>query len=161
MRDQGSAGVWRMVSERAYKLEVWPSVRLCAFTLLPTHRPANLQFVCSLCLHLASRPLSSPEPNPLKIQLARASFTSTRSRRKLHVPAELYARAVPTLLHWKDRPLESTLQLCHAPHDPSHAISRLCSRPGVSPLHVRLSFRLKWKRNQLVSTLCTRKSDSA
>ena len=33
-------------------------------------------------------------------------------------PAELYARAVPTLLRWKGRPLESTLWLCHARHDP-------------------------------------------
>ena len=33
-------------------------------------------------------------------------------------PAELYACAVPTLLCWKGRPLESTLGLCHARHDP-------------------------------------------
>ena len=62
------------------------------------------------------------EPNPLKIRAWRARLSLQRAAdQDTTSPAELYARAVPTT--------------------PSHAIARLCSRPGVSPLHAPLSFR--------------------
>ena len=47
------------------------------------------------------------EPNPLKIQAWRARLL--RQRAADEDPAELYARAVPTLLRWKARLVESTL----------------------------------------------------
>jgi len=50
------------------------------------------------------------EPNPLKIQAWRARLLSSPAAQDASTsPAELYARAVPTLLRWKDRLVESTL----------------------------------------------------
>ena len=57
------------------------------------------------------------EPNPLKIQAWPTRLSPQPAAEDTTSPAELYARAVPTTR--------------------SHAIARLCSRPGVSPLHVR------------------------
>ena len=50
------------------------------------------------------------EPNPLKIEAWRARLVRQRAAHEDSTsPTELYARAVPTLLRWKDRLVESTL----------------------------------------------------
>ena len=50
------------------------------------------------------------EPNPLKIQAWRARLLRQQAAHEDSTsPAELYARAVPALLRWKDRLVESTL----------------------------------------------------
>ena len=78
------------------------------------------------------------EPNPLKIQARRARRSPQQAADEdTTSPAELYARAVPTLLRWKDRPLELTLRLCHARHDPKPCSQRLSFPPAgrTSSLH--------------------------
>ncbi len=74
------------------------------------------------------------EPNPLKIQAWRARLLSPHSPQEDSTsPAELYARAVPTLLRWKDRLVESTLWREVRDHHTGLPPGILCVLEGVAP----------------------------
>jgi hypothetical protein len=74
------------------------------------------------------------EPNPLKIQAWRARLESPRAPQEDSTsPAELYARAVPTLLRWKDRLVESTLWREVRDHRAGLPPGILCVLEGVAP----------------------------
>ena len=74
------------------------------------------------------------EPNPLKIQAWRARLLSPRSPQEDSTsPAELYARAVPTLLRWKDRLVESTLWREVRDNPAGLPPGILCVLEGVAP----------------------------
>jgi hypothetical protein len=74
------------------------------------------------------------EPNPLKIQAWRARLLSPRvAQEDSTSPAELYARAVPTLLRWKDRLVESTLWREVRDDDAGLPPGILCVLEGLTP----------------------------
>jgi len=74
------------------------------------------------------------EPNPLKIQAWRARLQPPRAPQEDSTsPAELYARAVPTLLRWKDRLVESTLWREVSDHRAGLPPGILCVLEGVAP----------------------------
>ena len=74
------------------------------------------------------------EPNPLKIQAWRERLLCPRAPQEDSTsPAELYARAVPTLLRWKDRLVESTLWREVSDHRAGLPPGILCVLEGVAP----------------------------